>query len=188
MDMIVTFITGNEHKVKEARGIFKKFGIEVDHENPGYPEIQGSIEEVAAYGAKYVADLLDKPVIVDDTGLFIRALNDFPGTYSSYVQDTITNRGIIKLLEDKTDRYAEFRSCIGYCAPNCEPETFLGTVSGEILSEERGNNGFAYDPLFYVKEYDKTFGELTTDEKNECSHRRISMEKFAKWYSETEHL
>ena len=54
----------------------------------------------------------------------------------------------------------------------------------EILSEEKGDHGFAYDPLFYVKEYDKTFGELTTDEKNECSHRRKSMEKFAKWYSE----
>ena len=79
--MLVTFITGNEHKVKEARGIFEKFGFDVEHENPGYPEVQGSIEEVAAYGAKYVAELLQKPVIVDDTGLFIRALGDFPGTY-----------------------------------------------------------------------------------------------------------
>lgn len=182
--MLVTFITGNEHKVKEARDIFEKFGIEVNHENPGYPEVQGSIEEEAAYGAKYVAEKLQKPIIVDDTGLFIRALNGFPGTYSSYVQETLTNKGIIKLLKDEQDRYAEFRSCIGYCAPKCEPKTFLGTVAGEILSEERGNNGFAYDPLFYVKEYNKTFGELTTGEKDECSHRRKSMEKFAKWYSE----
>ena len=181
--MLVTFITGNEHKVKEARDIFEKFGIEVNHENPGYPEVQGSIEEVAAYGAKYVAEKLQKPIIVDDTGLFIRALNGFPGTYSSYVQETLTNKGIIKLLKDEQDRYAEFRSCIGYCAPKCEPKTFLGTVAGEILSEERGNNGFAYDPLFYVKEYNKTFGELTTGEKDECSHRRKSMEQFAKWYS-----
>ena len=182
--MLVTFITGNEHKVKEARGIFEKFGFDVEHENPGYPEVQGSIEEVAAYGAKYVAELLQKPVIVDDTGLFIRALGDFPGTYSSYVQETLTNKGIIKLMEDEPDRYAEFRSCIGYCEPKCEPKTFLGTVSGEILSEEKGDNGFAYDPLFYVEKYDKTYGELTTDEKNECSHRRLSMEKFAKWFSE----
>ena len=181
---MITFITGNEHKVIEARGIFENFGFDIDHENPGYPEIQGSIEEVAAYGARYVADLLGKPVIVDDTGLFIRALNGFPGTYSSYVQDTLTNKGILKLMEDEQDRYAEFRSCIGYCEPNCEPKTFLGTVAGEILSEEKGDHGFAYDPLFYVKEYDKTFGELTTDEKNESSHRRNSMEKFAKWYSE----
>ncbi len=186
--MIVTFITGNEHKVKEARGIFQKFGFDVEHENPGYPEIQGSIEEVAAFGAKYVANLLDKPVIVDDTGLFIRALNGFPGTYSSYVQDTLTNKGILKLLEDEQDRYAEFRSCIGYCAPNCEPKTFLGTVAGIISSVEKGDNGFAYDPLFYVEEYNKTFGELTTDEKNECSHRRLSMEKFARWFSENENI
>lgn len=183
--MIVTFITGNEHKVIEARGIFEKFGIEMDHANPGYPEVQGSLEEVASFGAKYVAEKLQKPIIVEDAGLFIKSLNWFPGPFSSYVQDTLTNKGILKLLKDEQDRYAEFRSCIGYCAPNHEPKTFLGTVPGYIASAEKGNNGFAYDPLFYVEKYNKTFGELTTDEKNKFSHRRLSIEKFARWYSET---
>ena len=183
MDLTITFITSNKHKLKEAKGIFNIFGINLEHENPGYPELQGSLEEVASYGAKYVSDKLEKPIIVEDAGLFIKSINGFPGVYSSYVQETLTNKGILKLLKDETDRYAEFRSCIGFCAPNLEPKTFLGSVKGLISLEEKGSNGFAYDPLFYVEKYNKTFGELTTNEKNNFSHRRNSLEKFAKWYS-----
>lgn len=106
--------------------------------------------------------------------------------YSHYVQDTIGNQGILKLLADTDDRYAEFRSVIGYCAPNSEPKTFLGKVAGEIAVEERGNLGFAFDPLFYVPSLGKTFGELTTDEKNQFSHRKNSLKKFIEWYSTQE--
>ena len=81
---------------------------------------------------------------------------------------------------------AEFRSVIGYCAPNSEPKIFLGKVSGEIAVEERGDLGFAFDPLFYVPSLGKTFGELTTDEKNQFSHRKNSLEKFIEWYSSQE--
>ncbi|MDI6723779.1 MAG: XTP/dITP diphosphatase [Methanobacterium sp.] len=182
---MITFITGNEHKVKEARGIFEKFGIELEHIDLGYPEIQGSLEDVARYGAEYAAGKLKGPVIVEDAGLFIRALNWFPGTYSSYVQETLRNKGILKLMNDVEDRYAEFRSVIGYCTPKSEPEIFLGLVSGHIAYEERGNHGFAYDPLFIPEGFNKTFGELTRVEKNEFSHRRKSLEKFASWLNST---
>jgi len=178
---IITFITGNEHKVKEARGIFEKFGIELEHTDLGYPELQGSLEDVARYGAEYAASKLKGPVIVEDAGLFIRALNWFPGTYSSFVQETLTNKGILKLMNDVEDRYAEFRSVVGYCTPKSEPEIFLGTVSGHIDHKERGEHGFAYDPLFIPDGFNKTFGELTRSEKNEFSHRRRSLEKFALW-------
>ena len=183
---MITFITGNEHKVIEAENIFKVHGIELEHIDLGYMEPQGTLEEVAMFGAKYASRELNRPVIVEDAGLFIRALNGFPGTYSHYVQDTIGNQGILKLLTDTDDRYAEFRSVIGYCAPNSEPKTFLGKVEGEIAVEERGNLGFAFDPLFYVPSEGKTFGELTTDEKNQFSHRKNSLEKFIKWYSSQE--
>ena len=183
---MITFITGNEHKVIEAENIFKVHGIELEHIDLGYMEPQGTLEEVAMFGAKYASRELNRPVIVEDAGLFIRALNDFPGTYSHYVQDTLGNQGILKLLNNVSDRYAEFRSVIGYCAPNSEPKIFLGKVSGEIAVEERGNLGFAFDPLFYVPSLDKTFGELTTDEKNRFSHRKNSLEKFIKWYSSQE--
>ena len=183
---MITFITGNEHKVIEAENIFKLFGVKLEHIDLGYMEPQGTLEDVAKFGAKYACQELNRSVIVEDAGLFIKALNGFPGTYSHYVQDTIGNQGILKLLTDTDDRYAEFRSVIGYCAPNSEPKIFLGKVSGEIAVEERGDLGFAFDPLFYVPSLDKTFGELTTDEKNQFSHRKNSLEKFIKWYSSQE--
>ena len=181
---MITFITGNEHKVIEADNIFKNYDIKLEHIDLGYVEPQGTLEEVAKSGAKYASHKLGKAVIVEDAGLFINALNGFPGTYSHYVQDTIGNQGILKLLKDTSDRTAEFRSVIGYCAPNSEPKTFLGKVEGEIADSERGNLGFAFDPIFYIPSEDKTFGQLTTDEKNQFSHRRNSLTKFIEWYSE----
>ncbi|MGC9517689.1 MAG: XTP/dITP diphosphatase [Methanomicrobiales archaeon] len=182
--MKITFITGNKHKVKEAKHIFEKFGIELEHLNLGYAELQGEIKEVASNGAKNVASRLNKPVIVEDAGLFIKALKWFPGTYSAYVQETIGNTGIIKLMESVNDRYAEFRSVVGFCTPNAEPETFLGIVKGHISYEEKGNYGFAFDPIFYPEGYDKTFGELKIGEKNKFSHRRKALEKFAIFYKD----
>ncbi|MCI6774207.1 MAG: XTP/dITP diphosphatase [Methanobrevibacter boviskoreani] len=180
---MITFITGNKHKVIEAENIFKNYNIELEHIDLGYMEPQGTLEEVALFGAKYASRELGKSVIVEDAGLFINGLNGFPGTYSHYVQDTLGNKGILKLMEDVDDRTAEFRSVIGFCTPNSEPKIFLGKVDGLISTEERGNLGFAFDPIFYVESEGKTFGELTTEEKNEFSHRRNSLTKFIQWYS-----
>ncbi len=180
----VTFITGNQHKVKEARGIFQQFDIRLEHVDLGYPEIQGELTDVACYGAQYAAKKLGKPVIVEDAGLFIRALEWFPGTYSSYVQSTLGNEGILKLMKNIHDRYAEFRSVVGFATPKTEPEIFLGVVGGYIIHQEKGKQGFAYDPLFKPETYDLTFGELTIEKKNELSHRRRSLESFAHWYKD----
>ena len=172
---MITFITGNEHKVIEAENIFKLFGVELEHIDLGYMEPQGSLEDVAKFGAEYACQELNRSVIVEDAGLFIRALNGFPGTYSKFVQNSLGNQNILKLMDGVDDRYAEFRSVIGYCTPNSEPKVFLG--------RERGNLGFAFDPIFLVPEEGKTFGELTTEEKNRFSHRRNSLEKFINWYT-----
>ncbi len=180
--MKVTFITGNQHKVKEAQGIFQQFDIKLEHVDLGYPEIQGELTDVACYGATYAANKLKTPVIVEDAGLFIRALEWFPGTYSSYVQSTLGNEGILKLMKNVQDRYAEFRSVVGFATPKTEPEIFLGVVGGHIVHHEKGKEGFAYDPLFKPECYDQTFGELTLEQKNEISHRRRSLERFANWY------
>lgn len=182
--MKVTFITGNQHKVKEARGIFQQFDIRLEQVDLGYPEIQGELTDVACYGAKYAAKKLGKPVIVEDAGLFIKALEWFPGTYSSYVQSTLGNEGILKLMKNVHDRYAEFRSVIGFATPKTEPEIFLGVVGGNIAHHEKGKRGFAYDPLFKPESCDLTFGELTIEKKNELSHRRRSLESFAHWYED----
>ena len=172
---MITFITGNEHKVIEAENIFKLFGVELEHIDLGYMEPQGTLEDVARFGAKYACQELNRSVIVEDAGLF-------PGTYSKFVQNSLGNQNILKLMDGVDDRYAEFRSVIGYCTPNSEPKVFLGRVEGQIAFEERGNLGFAYDPLFIIEEEGKTFGELTTEEKNQYSHRRNSLEKFINWY------
>ncbi|KZX17199.1 XTP/dITP diphosphatase [Methanobrevibacter filiformis] len=181
---MITFITSNKHKVNEAEKIFENFDIKLEAIDLGYTEVQGTLEDVAIAGAKYASSKLNKSVIVEDAGLFIKSLNGFPGTYSSYVQETLGNQGILNLMNDIRDRTAEFRSVIGYCAPNSEPKIFLGKVRGEIALEERGSKGFAFDPLFYVKEYDQTFGELSDNDKNQISHRRNSLELFINWYKD----
>ena len=180
----VTFITGNRHKLSEAERIFHGTGIELEHADIGYPELQGTLEEVARFGAEHAARVMDCPVIVEDAGLFIRALKWFPGPYSAYVQDTIGNSGILKLMENVEDRYAEFRSAVGFCTPNSEPEVFLGVVKGRVGTEERGTRGFAFDPLFYPEGMDKSFGEISTSEKNRFSHRSRALKKFARWFIE----
>ena len=81
--MKVTFITGNKHKLSEAEKIFHGTGIELMHADLGYPELQGTLEEVARYGAEHAARIMDGPVIHEDAGLFIRALKWFPGPYSA---------------------------------------------------------------------------------------------------------
>ena len=182
--MKITFITSNQHKVKEARGIFQQFKINLEHMNLGYPEVQGELTDVARYGARYAARQLGRAIIVEDAGIFIEALRWFPGTYSSYVQRTLGNQGILKLMNDVQDRYAEFRSVVGFATPKTEPEIFLGVVRGQIAYHEKGRHGFAYDPLFIPEGFNQTFGELTRKEKNEFSHRRKSLESFVLWYKD----
>jgi len=181
---MITFITGNKHKVEEAKEIFNNFNIEFEHMDLGYCEPQGTLEDVAIAGANYASSKLKKSVIVEDAGLFIRALNGFPGTYSSYVQETIGNAGILNLMKGLDDRYAEFRSVIGYCTPKTEPKTFFGHVKGQIAFQEKGFDGFAFDPLFYIENKAKTFAELSIKEKNQFSHRRNSLKLFINWYKD----
>ena len=185
--MKITLVTGNWAKIAQAKEFLEPKGIIVNNVKMDTIEIQAdSVEEVARYSAKWASEKLKANVVKNDTGIMIDGLGGFPGPYTHYVQDTLGNQGILKLLADTDDRYAEFRSVIGYCAPNSEPKIFLGKVSGEIAVEEKGDLGFAFDPIFYVPSLGKTFGELTTDEKNQFSHRKNSLEQFIKWYSSQE--
>ncbi|MCD4821985.1 MAG: XTP/dITP diphosphatase [Methanococcoides sp.] len=176
----MVFVTGNKGKFGEAKEILAAKDIELIQNKDGYPELQeDELEPIAAYGAKYCAEKLKHPVMVDDSGLFINALNGFPGPYSAFVEENLGNQRILKLMEDESDRSAVFKSVIGYCEPGGEPVTFTGTVEGEIAYEERGSGGFGYDPIF---EYNgKTFGELGTEVKNKMSHRRNALDKFFAW-------
>jgi len=179
----IIFVTGNAHKIKEAGDILSLRGITVEQNNCGYPELQeDDLEKIAAYGAEWAANRLGSEVIVDDSGLFIRALGGFPGPYSAYVFDTLGNERILKLMKGETDRKAVFRCVIGYCRPGEKARLFTGEVDGEISLVGMGEAGFGYDPIFVVD--GRTFGEMRDDEKNKLSHRSRALLKLAKWLNE----
>jgi XTP/dITP diphosphohydrolase len=177
----IVFVTGNKGKFAEVKDILLPFEVEVIQNKNGYPELQeDELELIAAYGAQFVANKLNMPVIVDDSGIFIKALNGFPGPYSRFVEDRLGNPRVLKLMEGEKDRTAYFKTVIGYCEPGKEPLIFPGVVEGQIASEERGTGGFGYDPIF---EYNgMTFGELGDAEKNKVSHRRRAIDKFLEWF------
>ena len=176
----MVFVTGNSGKFREAKEILAAKDIEVLQDRSGYPELQeDDLEPIASYGAKWAAEKLKIPVMVDDSGLFIHSLGGFPGPYSAFVEDNLGNQKVLKLMEDETDRTAMFKSVIGYCEPGCEPVVFTGTVEGTIAHEERGPGGFGYDPIFEY--HGRTFGEIGDVEKNKLSHRRRALDKFFNW-------
>lgn len=180
--MHIIFATGNKHKVEEAQHILEKKNITFTQINCGYPEIQADeLEEIAAYGAKWAAGHVKQPVIVDDSGIFIEALHGFPGPYSAYVQHTLGNKRILKLMENEKNRCAIVKSVICYCKPDEEPTTFAGLIRGSITHSERGTHGFGFDPIFKINS--KTLAEMTIGEKNTISHRAKALQKFAEWYS-----
>ena len=134
--------------------------------------------------------LCEQPVIVEDAGLFIDSLSGFPGPYSSFVFSCIGNEGILKLLEEKKDRTAKFLSVIVYCDKNIkEPKIFKGRTIGRISNTIHGTKGWGYDPIFIPGNDDgksKTYS--TIQNKNKISHRYKSLQKFALWWRNKQHL
>ncbi|MFQ6129537.1 MAG: XTP/dITP diphosphatase [Candidatus Hadarchaeaceae archaeon] len=184
--MALIFVTGNRHKAEEVSELAARHGIELEHRDTPYIEIQADeLEQVVRPSVQQACALLRAPCFVEDAGLFVRALRDFPGPYSNFVFRTLGNEGIIKLMSGEKDRRAEFRSAIGYCEPGEKPEVFTGKVEGSIALEGRGARGFGFDPIFLAENTNKTFGEMEISEKNRISHRARALEKFFKWYLRT---
>lgn len=123
--------------------------------------------------------------VADDSGLCVVALDNAPGIYSARYagepkSDANNNALLLKNLSDKQDRSAYFVSAIACVMPDGEEFTVRGTANGYMLTEQKGNGGFGYDPLFFFPPLNKTFAELTTEEKNEVSHRGNALRAFAK--------
>ena len=176
----VKFATSNPHKVREGNLVGKRFDIEFVQIKHAYPEIRDEdVSKVAEEGARFVFDRIKEPVIVEDTGLFIEALNGFPGSFSAFVFQKIGNDGILKLLKGEENRKAEFVSVIGYCDEN-GVKIFKGIVEGSIADEKKGSEGFGYDPLFIPTGYEKTFAE-DPELKGKVSHRKKAFQKFCEW-------
>ena len=181
---MIFFATSNLHKFQEAKEIFRIHGIEIKQVNVRYTELQSDkLENIVKYGCDYSVNITKGPTIVEDSGLFIEALNGFPGPYSSYVFKKIGNKGLLKLLNGVQNRSAKFKSVIGYCKTGEKVITFAGKVRGKIANEVKGKFGFGFDPIFIPKDGDgRTFGEMQLKEKNKLSHRRKAIENFLKWY------
>ena len=180
--MLVRFVTGNDGKAREAReyldGIAAVNQVEYD-----YTEIQSdSLEEIAAHGAREAFEELGdtEPVLVGDAGLFVDALEGFPGPYSAYVEDTVGVERLWRLVSEEENRRARFRTVLAFADAD-RTETFEGSVSGTIVAP-RGEGGFGYDPIF---EYNgRTLAEMSTEEKNAISHRGRALGEFAEWLAE----
>jgi XTP/dITP diphosphohydrolase len=173
--MEVLFATSNQHKVAEANKVGAEFKMTFTQVNVMYPEVRAdSVRAVAEEGVRYVYNQIRRPIIVEDSGIFIEALNGFPGPYSGFFHNKVGNAGLLKLLDGVEDRKAQFISAIGYCDKD-KVEVFEGVVDGYITFEERGKGGFGYDPVFLPADSTKTFAE-DIKHKNLISHRRKSTE------------
>lgn len=179
----IYFVTSNKGKVMEAKEKLSVINIEVVQRNLGYPEIQAdTLEEVARFGVEDVQKRFNRSFILEDAGLFIDALNGFPGVYSSYVFRTIGCKGVLKLLENIDERKAVFRSVIAYKEPDKSPMFFVGECRGRIFTKELGNHGFGFDPIFIPDGETKTFAQMDVKEKNRFSHRARSLEKLIDFF------
>lgn len=177
------FATGNEGKMREIREILSDLGVEIlSLKEAGIHadivEDGKSFEENAVIKAKTICELTHEVVLADDSGLEIDYLNGEPGIYSArYMgEDTsycIKNQNLIDRLEGVPDekRTARFVCVIAAAYPDGTVKTARGTMEGMIGYEERGENGFGYDPIFFLPEYGCSSAELSMEEKNKISHR-----------------
>ena len=186
----VFFATNNINKFNEARSILTEYDIAVGMIRVKALEIQSdNLSEIAQASVIDAFKRCNLPVIVEDAGLFIDALKGFPGPYAAYVYKTISNPGLLKLMENVKDRKAVFQSAIAYYDGQSMPVCFEGEAVGRIASDERwgtGKSGFGFDPIFEPSGSKKTFAEMTIEEKNGFSHRANAIRKFAEWYKKTQ--
>ncbi|MFW9794134.1 MAG: XTP/dITP diphosphatase [Candidatus Thorarchaeota archaeon] len=178
----LVLVTQNKHKLTELTPLFKKYSVEFETTSHEKHEIRSdNVEEIALVAAQYAYKTIERPVLVDDTGFFVSALNDFPGSYPAYVLNTIGCPGILRLMEGVEDRIARFTTAVGYCDGELT-KTFQGTMHGRISQSIQGKGGFGYDPIFIPDGFQKTYAELSLGEKISISHRTRAFEKFLKWY------
>ena len=185
--MQINLVTSNLNKVREFKAILDG-KVKINHIQREYKELRSDTsEEIAKESAKRLAEELKIPVVVEDSGLFIKALSDFPGTCSSYIHKRIGLKGILKLMEGIEDRTCYYRSAVAYCEPGKSPISFFGEEEGSIAKEIKGNYGFGHDPIFIPESTrtasgtnsvgsEKTYGEMKNCEDLK-SFRKIAVEK-----------
>jgi len=188
-------ITENANKILETKlfleKLYPKIHFEIDPLPRNIPKIEiqsNNLEDIALYSLKEALKHIEDPdewdiIFREDAGLFIESLNGFPGPYSSYVYKTIGLSGILKLLEDKLDRRAYFKSAVAYRLRGDDNiRITIGVVKGSISREIKGSKGFGFDPIFIPEKYEKTFAELGEEVKILISHRSIALREMMNTY------
>ena len=182
--MKVVLASRNKHKIGELQALLSKHVPTVEVLSLDDIGFEGDIEENGvtfeenAYAKAYAVAKMGSIGLGDDSGLSVRALGGAPGIYSAryageHGNDAANNELLLKNLSDKSDRYAEFVCVIACVFPEDTQNAIYcrGVTSGRIIDEYKGNGGFGYDPLFYYEPMEKTYAEMTAEEKNLISHR-----------------
>ncbi|MFQ5908343.1 MAG: XTP/dITP diphosphatase [Thermoplasmata archaeon] len=179
-------MTSNETKFREVSLLLKERGVELEFLQAAYPEVQAEgLEEVVDTALDWLAPLHGGDLVVDDSGLFVRALVGFPGVYSAYVYGTLGCDGVLRLLDGIPDRRATFQTVLGLRTGG-ENRLFRGSCEGIITQEARGNAGFGFDPIFVPEGSSRTFAEMTRAEKNAVSHRGRAADALADFLTQRE--
>lgn len=184
--MKIILASNNKNKLREFREILEPMGFEIISQSEAGVDIEAeengsTFAENALIKCRAVYDILKMPVISDDSGLEVDALNGAPGIYSArYAPEGQRCDRILRELSDVPDekRTARFKCCICYLDENGESHIATGVCEGKIGYEKRGTNGFGYDPIFMYG--DRSFAELSADEKNQVSHRSDALRNFRK--------
>lgn len=170
---MIYFLTGNKNKLEEAKSILG----EVENDDIDLPEIQ-EIDAHKIIKEKLLEGLKHKntELIVEDTSLYLDAMNGLPGPLIKWFMKTIGNEGLYEIATKLGNNKAQAKTIIGYAKNENDISFFEGTIEGEIVSPI-GENGFGWDSIFKPTGYDKTFAEMTSEEKNNLSMRKIAFEK-----------
>ena len=193
MNHTLVLASRNKGKTREIQNILKDYPViikNLDDFGP-IPEVEEdgeTFDDNAYKKSSFTARVLGLPALADDSGLLVDALNGEPGIYSArYAGENATDQeNLAKLLNEiknKDNRKASFKCVLSLAIPTGAALTYEASCEGEILSEPVGNNGFGYDPVFYYPEFDKTFAQLTMDEKASVSHRGKALKELASEFS-----
>lgn len=186
--MRLVIASNNKHKIMEIKSILGEyFDPIISMSEAGFDEdiVEDGVtfDENAMIKARYMLKRLKCPIVADDSGLEVYALDNAPGVYSAryagkHGDDEANNDKLIKEMKNTDDgkRGAQFVSVIALLRPDKVELVSRGTCAGEILRQRVGEYGFGYDPLFYMPAYDKTMAQMTMDEKNKISHRRNALQ------------
>ena len=189
MDNIIVLATGNKNKLKEIQALLKDTPVTVKTINdfgpmPEAVEDGETFDDNAYKKALHYSKMLGLPCLADDSGLVVNALDGRPGVYSArYAGENASDwdncEKLLQEMDGKEDRSAYFMCVLSLATPQGPALTWEGRCDGEILTKRKGEAGFGYDPVFFFQPFNKTFAEVSMEDKSEVSHRGKALAEFA---------